>query len=91
MQRQYLRSRGLFLVLAYETAQHSGIFAAHRRLVVSAPHTDLLETIAEEIVANCLADERVAACRVSVMKLDIFNEAESAGIEVFRTRKRWAG
>jgi dihydroneopterin aldolase len=57
----------------------------------SLPHTDLLETIAEEIVANCLADERVAACRVSVMKLDIFNEAESAGIEVFRTRKRWAG
>src|ERR1700686_2289478 len=44
MQRQYLRSRGLFLVLAYETAQHSGIFAAHRRLVVSAPHPDLLES-----------------------------------------------
>jgi dihydroneopterin aldolase len=54
------------------------------------PHTELLETIAEEIVAICFADERVAACRVSIMKLDIFNEAESAGIEVFRTRNSWA-
>jgi dihydroneopterin aldolase len=53
------------------------------------PHADLLETIAEEIVANCFADERVVACGVSVAKLDIFNEAESAGIEVFRTRKSW--
>jgi len=36
-----------------------------------------------------LADERVDACRVSIMKLDIFNEAEAAGVEVYRTRAAW--
>ena len=53
------------------------------------PHTDLLETILDEIVERCFADERVDACRVSILKLDIFNEAESAGVEVYRTRAAW--
>jgi dihydroneopterin aldolase len=55
----------------------------------SLPHTDLIETIAEEIVAKCFEDVRVDACRVAVLKPDIFNEAEAAGIEVFRTRASW--
>ena len=50
------------------------------------PHTDLLETLAEELVGLCLANPRVAACRVSVMKPDIFNEAAAAGVELYRTR-----
>ena len=53
------------------------------------PHTDLLETLLDEIVEKCFADERVDACRVSIMKLDIFNEAEAAGVEVYRTRAAW--
>jgi dihydroneopterin aldolase len=53
------------------------------------PHTDLLETILDEIVERCFADERVDACRVSILKLDIFNEADSAGVEVYRTRAAW--
>jgi dihydroneopterin aldolase len=55
----------------------------------SLPHTDLLETIVEEITATCFENKRVAACRVSVLKPDIFNEAAAAGIEVFRTRINW--
>jgi 7,8-dihydroneopterin aldolase/epimerase/oxygenase len=55
----------------------------------SLPHTDLIETIADEIVAKCFEDARVDACRVAVLKPDIFNEAEAAGIEVFRTRTGW--
>jgi dihydroneopterin aldolase len=55
----------------------------------SLPHTDLVETIADEIVAKCFTNKRVEACRVSVLKLDIFNEADAAGIEVFRTRSGW--
>jgi hypothetical protein len=31
----------------------------------------------------------VQACRISLMKPDIFNEVEGAGIEVFRTRDSW--
>jgi dihydroneopterin aldolase len=50
------------------------------------PHTDLLETLAEELVALCFAVARVQACRVSVVKPDIFNEAEAAGVEFFRVR-----
>jgi len=55
----------------------------------SLPHADFLETIAEEIVAKCFEDRRVEACRVAVLKPDIFNEAEAAGIDVFRTRAGW--
>jgi dihydroneopterin aldolase len=50
------------------------------------PHTDLLETLAEELVALCFAAPAVTACRVSVVKPDIFNEAEAAGVEFFRVR-----
>src|ERR1700759_577314 len=39
----------------------------------SLPHTDRLETIVDEIVAKCFENERVAACRVSILKPDIFN------------------
>ena|ERR1700728_4732319 len=53
------------------------------------PHTDLLETLLDEIVEKCFVDERVDACRVSVLKLDIFNETEAAGVEVYRTRAAW--
>lgn len=57
------------------------------RLWPQRPHTDLLETLAEELVGLCLANPRVAACRVSVMKPDIFNEAAAAGVELYRTRQ----
>jgi dihydroneopterin aldolase len=53
------------------------------------PHTALLETLLDEIVDKCFVDERVDACYVSIMKLDIFNEAEAAGVEVYRTRAQW--
>lgn len=56
----------------------------------SRPHTPLLETLLDEIVDKCFADERVEACHVSIMKLDIFNEVEAAGVEVYRTRANWA-
>jgi dihydroneopterin aldolase len=50
------------------------------------PHTDLLETLAEELVSLCFNIPAVQACRVSVVKPDIFNEAEAAGVEFFRVR-----
>jgi dihydroneopterin aldolase len=50
------------------------------------PHTPLLETLAEELVALCFANQDVGACRVRVEKPDIFNEAEAAGVEIFRLR-----
>jgi dihydroneopterin aldolase len=50
------------------------------------PHTPLLETLVDELATLCLAHPRVMACRVSIMKPDIFNEAGGAGIELYRTR-----
>ena len=50
------------------------------------PHTPLLEELVEELVQLCLGNPVVEACRVSVVKPDIFNEAAGAGIEVYRLR-----
>jgi len=54
----------------------------------SRPHTPLLETLAEEVVALCFADSAVEACRVSVVKPDIFNDTAGAGVEIYRVRPR---
>jgi dihydroneopterin aldolase len=50
------------------------------------PHTPLLETLAEELIAYCFEDTHVDAVRVRLTKPDIFNEARGAGIELFRRR-----
>jgi dihydroneopterin aldolase len=52
----------------------------------SRPHTPLLETLLHELVTLCFRDPRVSACRVSIMKPDIFNEAGGAGVEVYQVR-----
>jgi len=54
----------------------------------SRPHTLLLETLAEEVVALCLGDPAVEACRVAIVKPDIFNDAAGAGVEIYRIRPR---
>ena len=50
------------------------------------PHTDLLETLAEELIDVCFRDETVEACRVSLKKPDIYHNACSAGISLYRRR-----
>jgi len=50
------------------------------------PHTNLLETLAEELIEACFRDESVEACRVSLRKPDIFHNARSAGIALYRRR-----
>ena len=52
------------------------------------PHTELLEELAEDLIAVCFEDTNVDACRVELIKPDIFNEAAGAGIEVYRRRER---
>lgn len=50
------------------------------------PHTPLLETLLDELVGLCFENRRVEACRVSVVKPDIFNEAAAAGVEAYVRR-----
>lgn len=53
----------------------------------SRPHTPLLETLVEEVIGLCFANPVVEACRVSIAKPDIFNEAAAAGVEIYRVRR----
>ena len=50
------------------------------------PHVPFLEDLVEELITVCFANPQVQACRVSVVKPDIFNEADAAGIEIYRRR-----
>jgi dihydroneopterin aldolase len=60
--------------------------ANYVRSIASAGHTRLVETMAERIAQACLSDPRVRVVRVRVEKLDIFPDAESAGVEIERDR-----
>lgn len=50
------------------------------------PHTDLLETLLDELAALCLAEPLVDSCRVTIAKPDIFNEMAAAEVTLFRSR-----
>jgi dihydroneopterin aldolase len=56
----------------------------------SRPHTPLLETLAEEVIGLCFENPVVEACRVSIVKPDIFNDAAAAGVEIYRLRPHGA-
>lgn len=56
------------------------------RAAVTAGHVNLVETLAERIAAICLDYRTVAAVRVRVEKLDVFEDAESVGVEILRSR-----
>ncbi|KAA0684337.1 dihydroneopterin aldolase [Roseomonas genomospecies 6] len=60
--------------------------AAVAKGLVSQGHVTLIETLAERIAERCLADERIAAVKVRVEKLDVFPDAASVGVEIERAR-----
>jgi len=49
-------------------------------------HTVYIETLLDELVSLCFRDKRVKACRVSIIKPDVYNEAQGAGVEYYRIR-----
>lgn len=57
------------------------------RAIVAAGHVRLVETLAERIAGACLDDKRVRHVRVTVEKLDVFDDAGSAGAAVERMRR----
>ncbi|MBM3490909.1 MAG: dihydroneopterin aldolase [Alphaproteobacteria bacterium] len=54
--------------------------------LVSGRHIKLQETLAEEIVALCLARAEVEGVRVSTEKLDVYPDCRSVGVEIVRFR-----
>jgi dihydroneopterin aldolase len=75
------RPTGLYEVIDYDRVRN------HVRAWAGKPHTPLLETLAAELVEFSFEDERVDAVRVSLLKPDIFNETQAAGVEMFRRRQ----
>jgi dihydroneopterin aldolase len=56
------------------------------RAIVEGGHINLAETLAERIATACFEDARVKSARVRVEKLHALAGAESAGVEIERTR-----
>tara|TARA_R110002124_G_scaffold81258_1_gene214352 strand:+ start:3367 stop:3792 length:426 start_codon:yes stop_codon:yes gene_type:complete len=56
------------------------------KAIVAAGHLNLVETLAEQIAAQCLLDQRVSVARIRVEKLAIIAEAASVGVEIERAR-----
>ena len=54
------------------------------REIVSKDHVNLVETLAEDVAAMCLTDNRVRSARVRIEKLDIVKDAVSVGVEIER-------
>ena len=55
--------------------------------IVSSGHTILLETLAEKILLECFKNNRIETIKIRLEKLNAIDDAESAGIEIERSRK----
>ena len=54
--------------------------------LVADGHINLVETLAEKVAKICLTDERVQSVTVQIEKIDVFEDAGSVGVEVFRKK-----
>jgi 7,8-dihydroneopterin aldolase/epimerase/oxygenase len=54
--------------------------------LVQSEHVNLIETLAERIADQCLADRRVLSVRVCIAKPDVLDSCRSVGIEIERHR-----
>ena len=63
-----------------------GLIEHKIRALICQGHVRLAETLAERIAAACFEDGRVKTARVRIEKLHALPGAESAGIEIERSR-----
>ncbi len=56
------------------------------KTILKEGHIDLLETLGEKIVDLCFKDKRVQTINIKLEKLEVFKEAISVGIEIFRKK-----
>ena len=54
--------------------------------IIKSGHTVLLEKLAEKIFEECFKNKRIETMKIRLEKLDAIQDAESAGIEVERSR-----
>jgi 7,8-dihydroneopterin aldolase/epimerase/oxygenase len=51
------------------------------------PHTELIETFVSELLTACFEFPQVLACKVSVAKPEVFDQAQGAGAEAYMQRR----
>lgn len=86
-----LVSVAMFTTAAFDPATGAGYIdydrvRDHLKTWAQRPHIDLLETLLAGLVDFVFEDPLVEACRVKVLKPDIFAEARAVGVEWFRRR-----
>ena len=54
--------------------------------IIKSGHTILLEKLAEKIFLECFKNKRIETIKIRLEKLDAIQDAESAGIEIERSR-----
>ena len=59
------------------------------KLIISKGHIDLVETLSYEILSNIFSDGRASKVWLKIEKLDVFEEAQSVGLEITKTRKNF--
>jgi len=79
--KSHHEGEGLASVVDYDPI-HAAIVGWEGR-----PHVLLIETLLEELIEICFRDDRVRACKVSIVKPDIYDAAAAAGVEIFRVRE----
>lgn len=65
-----------------EDAVCYGAITEKIKALVNSQHFDLLETLAWQIVENCLKDNRIARYQVTLEKPDIIEECQSVAIQI---------
>jgi dihydroneopterin aldolase len=65
------------------TVSYEAVVTTVRRLVAEG-HVRLVETLAERVAAEILANPRVRVIRVRIEKLDVFDDLDSVGVEIER-------
>ncbi len=56
--------------------------------IIKSGHTVLLEKLAEKILQECFKNKRIETMKIRLEKLDAIQDAESAGIEIERSRNK---
>tara|TARA_B100000524_G_scaffold103454_1_gene49729 strand:+ start:142 stop:639 length:498 start_codon:yes stop_codon:yes gene_type:complete len=57
--------------------------------LINSGHIELLETLSENIFEICFQDQRIQNIKIKLKKLEVFNEVDSVGIEVCRTKNEF--
>merc|ERR1711991_146038 len=59
------------------------------KLIINKGHIDLVETLSYEILSYIFSDSRASKVWLKIEKLDVFEEAQSVGLEIIKTRKNF--